>query len=68
MFFCKGQRFISRGVNIYIPIYWNILTEYYKQVKVTLGTFLDFAYSSTSLQTKETVWKQGDAIFSKPEM
>ena len=29
----------------------------------TLVTFLDFAYFRSYLQTKKTVWKQGDAIF-----
>ena len=33
-----------------------------------LGTFLDFAYFSSCLQTKETAWKRGDAIFSELEM
>ena len=34
----------------------------------TLGTFLGFAYFSSYLQTKETAWKRGDAIYSKPVM
>ena len=38
------------------------------KVKVTFGTFLDFAYFSNHLQTKETAWKRGDAIFSEPEV
>ena len=33
-----------------------------------LGAFLDFAYLSSYLQTKETALKQSDAIFSEPEM
>ena len=33
-----------------------------------MGTFLDFAYFSSCLQTKETAWKRGDAIFSELEM
>ena len=37
------------------------------KVLVTLVTFLDFAYFSSYLQIKETVWKRGDAIFSEPE-
>ena len=31
-------------------------------------TFLDFAYFSNYLQTKETAWKQGDIIFLEPEL
>ena len=38
------------------------------KVKVTLDTFPDFAYFSSYLQTKKTAWKQGDVIFSEPEM
>ena len=33
-----------------------------------LSTFLDFAYFSSYLLTKETAWKQGDAIFSEAEL
>ena len=33
-----------------------------------MGTFLHFAYFSSCLQTKETAWKRGDAIFSELEM
>ena len=33
-----------------------------------MGTFLDFAYFSNYLQTKETAWKWGDAMFSEPEL
>ena len=33
-----------------------------------LGTFLDFAYFSSYLQTKETVCKRSDVIFSEPEL
>ena len=31
-------------------------------------SFLDFAYFSNYLQTKETAWKRGDAIFPEPEL
>ena len=37
-------------------------------MKVTLDTFLDFAYFSNYLQTKKTAWKRGDAVFSEPEL
>ena len=38
------------------------------EVKVKLGTFPDFVYFSSSLQTIETAWKRGDTIFSQLEM
>ena len=33
-----------------------------------MGTFLDFAYFSSYLLTKEIAWKRDDAIFSEPEL
>ena len=38
------------------------------KVKVTLGTFLGFAYFSSYLQTKETAWERSYANFSEPEL
>ena len=32
-----------------------------------MGTFLDFPYFSSYLQTKETAWKRSDTVFSEPE-
>ena len=48
-----------------MEIFWKYITS---KGKATLGTSLDFAHFSGYLQTKKTVWKQGDAIFSEPEM
>ena len=46
-----------------------IFLKYIKSVgRATLGTFRDISYFSRYLQTKETAWERGDAIFLKPEM
>ena len=39
-----------------------------RKEKATLGAVLDFAYLRSYLQKRKFLWKQGDAIFSEPEM
>ena len=67
-FSVSNKVFLSRSGNVFISKDLHVPKEHWKYKKGHSGYINDFAYFSSHLQTKETGWKQGDAMFLEPEI